>query len=359
MIAGDRKALKATLTQGISNILRQLVDLYSSNLNHLGIQTSVIAGLAFAAAIASSFPDENTGHTFNVFSGLYYTTVQLALISSLLSMVICTISGAYGPSLALTGKSSKVIVYAVREMQGMQEYVFCLGGFSIFCLLTGLSIYGFATYKLGHAILVACLCVVGAVLLFRRGLSTLQDIRYKGSRYLDEIFRAFQGVDGDVVDVSTGPKGAKAALYPAATCAGYLWRRKEIHKGGTFHMQYCVLTKGGLDMYKTKEAYGNGDDRLSRLPLRYMRLSVEAKDFAPESSQVSLSLMGERYKRDRKLMFALLPLDDHEVVNSANTLELQATSVESYREWVSALRSVEEFYQSINGNALTAVLENT
>jgi hypothetical protein len=112
MIVGDRKALKATLTHGISNILRQLVELYSSNLNHLGVQTSVIAGLSFAGAIASYFPDDKSGLTrISVLSGLYYTLIQLSLICTLLSMVICTISGAYGPSLALTGKSSRVIVY--------------------------------------------------------------------------------------------------------------------------------------------------------------------------------------------------------------------------------------------------------
>jgi hypothetical protein len=36
MIAGDRKALKATLTHGISDILQEVVDLYSINLNQLG-----------------------------------------------------------------------------------------------------------------------------------------------------------------------------------------------------------------------------------------------------------------------------------------------------------------------------------
>lgn len=112
MIVGDRKALKATLTHGISNILRQLVELYSSNLNHLGVQTSVIAGLSFAGAIASYFPDHRNDLTrISILSGLYYTLIQLSLICTLLSMVICTISGAYGPSLALTGKSSRVIVY--------------------------------------------------------------------------------------------------------------------------------------------------------------------------------------------------------------------------------------------------------
>lgn len=36
MITADKKALKATLNQGISNILGELVNLYSSNLSDIG-----------------------------------------------------------------------------------------------------------------------------------------------------------------------------------------------------------------------------------------------------------------------------------------------------------------------------------
>ncbi len=36
MIVGDKRALKATLTHGISDILQEVVDLYSINLNQLG-----------------------------------------------------------------------------------------------------------------------------------------------------------------------------------------------------------------------------------------------------------------------------------------------------------------------------------
>ncbi|CAE7502884.1 unnamed protein product, partial [Symbiodinium microadriaticum] len=220
----------------------------------------------------------------------------------------------------------------VRQMQRMQEYVFCLGGLSIFFLLTGLSIYGFATYKLGHAVLVAVMCTVGAVLLFRRGLRTLQEIRYKGTRYLDEIFKVFQGVDGDVVDAAGGKTGVKTAgLFPSTSCSGYLWRRKEIHQGGSFSQLYVVLVKGGLDFYKSRDDFNSGGDRLQRVLLRYMRLSVSPKDFAPENSQgVGLPIIGEKYKRDRTLMFVLLPLDDHEVVNASHAMEFQAISPETY-----------------------------
>lgn len=46
MIAGDRKALKATLTHGISDILQEVVDLYSINLNQLGVDPSLLSTLS-------------------------------------------------------------------------------------------------------------------------------------------------------------------------------------------------------------------------------------------------------------------------------------------------------------------------
>ena len=132
MIAGDRKALKATLNHGITNILRRLVDLYAYNLNQLskttilsniiyncdvaGIQTSVLAGLAFNGAIQPNFLRERDGFGPRSadYAWVFSTLIQFAMITSFLSMVVSTLASQYGPSLALTGKSSKVVVYGAR-----------------------------------------------------------------------------------------------------------------------------------------------------------------------------------------------------------------------------------------------------
>ena len=115
MIAADKLALKANLTQGINQILGRLVDLYSKNLNSLGVQTSVVSGLAFTATIASSLHDNYLNNHNPLLSGLYYTFIQFALIATLLSVVLSTIGAAYGPSLALTGSSSAVVVYGTCD----------------------------------------------------------------------------------------------------------------------------------------------------------------------------------------------------------------------------------------------------
>jgi hypothetical protein len=79
------------------------------------------------------------------------------------------------------------------------------------------------------------LCNGCVVLCEGRGLRTLQEIRHKGTKYLDEIFRVFQGGDGDVIDgVGSGKGGAKQSLYPSTACSGYLWRRKDVHQVALF-----------------------------------------------------------------------------------------------------------------------------
>lgn len=62
-----------------------------------------------------------------------------------------------------------------------------------------------------------------------RGVNTLQEIRYKGTKYLDEILRAFQGGDGFVVD-GVGSKVAKKASNPTVSFASEVWRKREMHE---------------------------------------------------------------------------------------------------------------------------------
>jgi hypothetical protein len=79
----------------------------------LGIQTSVLAGLAFNGAIQPNFFLETNGFSTSdtIFAAIFSTIIQMAMITSFLSMVISTLASQYGPSLALTGKSSQIVVY--------------------------------------------------------------------------------------------------------------------------------------------------------------------------------------------------------------------------------------------------------
>lgn len=161
-------------------------------------------------------------------------------------------------------------------------------------------------------------------------MNTLQEIRYKGTKYLDEILRAFQGGDGFVVD-GVGSKSSKKVSNPTITLASDVWRKREMHKGGKFEHNYAVLNNGSIDFYKSKTSFDDGDNRITSIRLRYMRLSVDAKDFSASSASILPSFGGKTYERDRNLLFVLLPLDDHEVVNSANIVEMQAVSGQSFK----------------------------
>lgn len=64
-----------------------------------------------------------------------------------------------------------------------------------------------------------------------------------------------------------------------------------------------------------------------------MHLSTDPKDFSAQSSSLSMPSFGggKGYERDRSLIFVLMPLDDHEVVNSSNIVEVQAISGQSFK----------------------------
>jgi hypothetical protein len=114
MIAADKKALKASLQQSISQILQELVDLYSKNLNSLGVQTSAIAGLSIAGIYGSAFEDLTFVKSSPIIVAAYYSFMLLAILFALGSVMLSTIAAQYGPSLALTGKNLAVVAYGKR-----------------------------------------------------------------------------------------------------------------------------------------------------------------------------------------------------------------------------------------------------
>lgn len=57
-----------------------------------------------------------------------------------------------------------------------------------------------------------------------RGVKTLQEVRYKGTKYKDEILRALQGIDQ-----AEEQERAKEGLERSVEYKDYLWKRKESH----------------------------------------------------------------------------------------------------------------------------------
>ena len=110
MIAADRLALKANVVQGISQNLQLLVDLYSTNLNSCGVQSSVIASIMYASLASTSLDDTYLNENKPWLAGLYYSLSILSLTAAMSCVILCTIAAVYGPWLALTGESNEVII---------------------------------------------------------------------------------------------------------------------------------------------------------------------------------------------------------------------------------------------------------
>ena len=70
--------------------------------------------------------------------------------------------------------------------------------------------------------------------------------------------------------------------------------------------------------------------------------------------------IGEKFTPVYSQMFALIPIHDHEVMNTPlSTIHFQAVSQESCAEWTAALKEIEIYYSKTIGNALTAVLDSS
>jgi hypothetical protein len=48
-----------------------------------------------------------------VCAGFYHVFIQLAMIFSVLAMIVSTLASSFGPTLTLTGKNSKMIIYGL------------------------------------------------------------------------------------------------------------------------------------------------------------------------------------------------------------------------------------------------------
>jgi hypothetical protein len=357
MIVADRLALKANIVQGISQNLQLLVDLYSTNLNSCGVQSSVIASIMYASLASTSLKDGYLNDEVRWLSGLYYGLSIVSLTASMSCVILCTIAAVYGPWLALTGESNEVIIKAVLEMKKTQQFVFYMGCFAMVTFLTSVMAYMYSNFQEGVATMVTVMLIFTVFLIATLGMRAMQRIRFKGKKYLDELFKLMQS-QHESEAVARDQMTTNRAMAPAVQHAGALWRRRAAHKGGNFVTSYVILKKGCLEIYENKEMYEQGDNMKERVKLQDMRLTVKLKEFHHDYSTFGVmpSFKGLKFVLDHALLFAVIPREDHEVVSSVQVAEFQAMTTESRKEWVKALQTVDTFYDGSRGNAITAIL---
>jgi hypothetical protein len=123
-------------------------------------------------------------------------------------------------------------------------------------------------------------------------MTTLHSNRFTGAQCLDNLMRAFEGQENGA--------SSEAVIPPSLYYENYLWKRKPPHKvivrlkikflidlkGDGYTSLYGVLQKGCLHFYTNKEAFQGGDGRLFFVPLRYLRLTLDLKEFYRPTNQV-------------------------------------------------------------------------
>ena len=107
MIAANKRLIKANLTQGVTGIQNNLINLYASNLSAVATQAALIAGFAFTAVGSYNAPINLEQEVFSYF---YVSAYTLCLIAALFVLSQATIVVMFGPSLALKGILKPVCV---------------------------------------------------------------------------------------------------------------------------------------------------------------------------------------------------------------------------------------------------------
>lgn len=355
MIAADRLNLHATVVQGISQNLSLLVNLYSQNLNSLGVQAAFVASLAYASVTSSSYNDDFGNTERPYLSGLFYSSNAYCLITALLCVIISSLSTVYGPWLALTGEDNAMTIKAVLEMKKAQSYVFYIGASSVFVYCTTFIFYSFTTYNKGTAGMVSLVVMSIAICLGKMAHNSMKQLTLKGQKHLDEIFKMMQGDKDNEKIFGENPSSAR---FPTNTFADYVWRREEAHHGGNFNLVFANLRRGAIEIYKDKKSFDDGDNTLEQIKLLDLMLSLDVGKFHHETpSFAGLSFkFSRKFTLDHSLLFAVVPREDHEVVASVAQVEFQAISKASKENWVSALRAVDDFHSKTRKNAAAAIL---
>lgn len=81
MIAANKRLLKATLTQGVLGIQITLIELYTANIESVGIEASLVANFAFSAV---TMMDGTSTLTHYVLAFFYYIPFIICFIVALI-----------------------------------------------------------------------------------------------------------------------------------------------------------------------------------------------------------------------------------------------------------------------------------
>lgn len=133
MIQGDRNYLKATLTRGMLELQKRLIDLYVGNLQSIGTQAALVGAFAFAGIGEITMP--TTGYTWLGLSFLYDCFIHATLCLSIWATAQATIVTMYGPAVALKGAEFDTVLYVAEKIREQRRLVLFIGAGECFTFL--------------------------------------------------------------------------------------------------------------------------------------------------------------------------------------------------------------------------------
>lgn len=166
MIAANKRLIKANLTQGVTGIQNNLINLYASNLSAVATQAALIAGFAFSA-VGNFAPQTSLAQ--EVLSYFYTVSYTICLIAAVFVLSQATIVVMFGPSLALKGDDETSVKIASDYMREQQTFVLKIGGVAVTALFFGSFVFTWSTYPPGIAAITSFCYFIGYYLLVTRG----------------------------------------------------------------------------------------------------------------------------------------------------------------------------------------------
>lgn len=165
MIEANKKLIKANLTQGVTGVQYNLINLYQSNLIAISTQATLIGGFAFTAVSNVNLVTENIALEYCFFS--FFT---LCLVTALIVLSQGTIVVMFGPALALKGADQASVKIAAEYMRNEHFFVLIIGLVSISSLFIGSCILSWAIYKQSVAVVTTIIYTISYVFLIRHGV---------------------------------------------------------------------------------------------------------------------------------------------------------------------------------------------
>lgn len=163
MIAANKRLIKANLSQGVTGIQNNLINLYQSNLNAVAVTSALIAGFAFTAVTNGELGGNHLKDT--VLSYFYYSLFTLSFVCAIWALSQATICMMFGPSLALKGQSEDSVQIAADHMRTQQNFVFAIGSVAVTSMFMGACVLSWSIYPVGIAVITTIGYTAGFYLL--------------------------------------------------------------------------------------------------------------------------------------------------------------------------------------------------